>query len=88
MFFGCASEPSELGLSEDVGSVDIFCIIIIIRVASHLACSVTPSITCVVARLSSSDPPHYCYTPSTNGRAPHVPLARDASPPAGLACGV
>ena len=30
MIFGCATEPSELGLSEDVNTIDVFSIIIII----------------------------------------------------------
>ena len=44
------------------------------RVASHLARSDTPSITCVVARLSRSDPSHYYDTPPTNGKALRVSL--------------
>ena len=59
----------------------LYCIVFT-RVASHLARSDT---TCVVARLSRSDPPHYYDTPPTNGKAPRAPLASDASPPAGLA---
>ena len=46
------------------------------RVASHLACSDTPSITCIVVRLYCSDPPpHYYDAPPTSGNAPRVSLA-------------
>ena len=50
-------------------------IIMYTRVASHLARSDTPTITCVVARIACSDPPHYYDAPSTNDNAPRVSLA-------------
>ena len=52
--------------------------LVITRVASHLARSDTPSITCIVARLSRSDT-QQCYdAPPTNGKAPRAPLASAA----------
>ena len=47
------------------------------RVASHLARSDTPSITCIVDRLHPNTPP-------TNGKAQREPLASTRRPVAGL----
>ena len=55
-----------------------FNIISVTRVASHLARSDTPSITCIVARISRSDT-QQCYDANpTKGKAPREPLASAA----------
>ena len=53
------------------------------RVASHLARSDTPSITCIVACFPAVTPQDSYDTPPTNGKAPRDPLASHSRAPAG-----